>query len=101
MLDWKQLVLESNEQLANRDIAEVNLACAAGLPDAGAIDVDRCRERLDYFARRVQSFTEARMKQFHRKRWDYNNSEGYFRILCMIHGAATRPRRSLQPCQDR
>lgn len=84
MLDWKQLVLESDEQLATRDIAEVNLACTAGLPDAGEIDVDRCRERLDYYSRRVQSYTESQMKQFHRKRWDYNNSEGYFRILCMI-----------------
>lgn len=84
MLNWQQLVRESDEQLATRDIAEVHLACAAGLPSAGEIDVDRCRQRLDYYARRVQSFTETHMKQFRRKRWDYNNSEGYFRILAMI-----------------
>lgn len=84
MLDWKQLVFESDEQLATHDIAEVHLACAAGLPDAEKIDVGQCSDRLDYYARRVQRFTEAHMKQFHRKRWDYNNSEGYFRILCMI-----------------
>ncbi len=84
MLDWKRLVLESDEQLAARDVAEIHLACATDLPDAGKIDVDRCRDRLDYYARRVRSFTEAHMYQFYCKRRDYNNSEGYFRILCMI-----------------
>jgi hypothetical protein len=39
MLDWKQLALESDEQLASRDVAEVHLACAAGLPGAERIDV--------------------------------------------------------------
>jgi hypothetical protein len=84
MLAWRQLVNESDQQLAARDVAEVHLACAEGLPDAANIDVDLCLDRLDYYARRVRSFTESRMPQFHRKRWDYNNSEAYFRILCMI-----------------
>jgi hypothetical protein len=47
MLDWRQLVHESDEQLARRDVAEVELACAAGLPDAEKIDIPLCLRRID------------------------------------------------------
>jgi hypothetical protein len=58
MIDWKQLVLESDEQLATRDIAEVNLACAAGLPGSVKIDYDLCRRKLDEWTRYCGSFIE-------------------------------------------
>src|SRR5688572_3772754 len=84
MLRWEELVLQSDEGLARHDIAEVNLACAAGLPGGLVIDRDLCLHRLDYFARRVREYTDARIHQFHRKRYAYHNSEGYFRVLAMI-----------------
>jgi hypothetical protein len=84
MLDWKQLVLASDEALASLDIIETNLACAAGLPGSETIHVALCKDRVDSFARYVSQFTEARIAQFHRKRQEYNNSEAYFRVLAMV-----------------
>jgi hypothetical protein len=84
MLHWKQLVHLDEDQLARYDVAEVNLACAAGLPGAESIKPDICLYILDYWARSVRAFTEPRLRYFRRKRYDYYNSEGYFRILLMV-----------------
>jgi hypothetical protein len=84
MLHWRPLVGLTDEQLATHDIALVNLACAADLPGAEGIDQDACAFKLDYWSRRVRQYTEAALPNFRRKRWDYRNSEGYFRALCMI-----------------
>ncbi len=83
-LSWTALVTRSEEELASLDIAEVNLACADGLPGAEKIDVQVCINRLDYFSRRVKQFTDAQLKQFRRKRYDYHNSEAYFRMLALV-----------------
>src|SRR5438093_12768822 len=42
MLDWRELCRLSDEELANFDIAELNLACARGLPGMERFDFDRC-----------------------------------------------------------
>ena len=81
MLHWKKLVGLADEQFATLDIALVNLACAADLPESAAIDQDASAFKLDYWARCVRQYTEPRLPIFRRKRWDYRNSEGYFRIL--------------------
>jgi hypothetical protein len=83
-LDWHKLVWYSDEELSRLDVAAVNLACAADLPGAEQIDEDRCLFTLDYWARLVKQHTERHWSQFRRKRYDYQNSEAYFRILCMI-----------------
>ncbi|MCI0455604.1 MAG: hypothetical protein L0Z62_01325 [Gemmataceae bacterium] len=84
MLAWQQLVHQSDDELSRLDIAEVNLACAAGLPDAEGIDPELCQFRLDYWARQVRQETDFTLPRFRRKRYDYRNSEGYFRILVMV-----------------
>src|SRR5262249_22714889 len=71
-------------ELAQRDLAEVNLACAEGLPGAEQIDVVGCLRRLDTWAQRVAQETERLLPQFHRKRSSYGNSDGYFRSLVMV-----------------
>jgi hypothetical protein len=83
-LDWNKLVWYSDEELGRLDIAAVNLACAANLPGAEQIDEDRCLFTLDYWARLVKQHTERHWSQFRRKRYDYQNSEAYFRSLCLI-----------------
>jgi hypothetical protein len=83
-LDWNKLVWYSDEELSRLDIAAVNLACAADLPGAEQIDEDRCLFTLDYWARTVKRYTEQHWRQFRRKRYDYHNSEPYFRMLCLI-----------------
>lgn len=84
MLDWLQLVHLSDADLARLDIARVNLACAAGLPGSDQIDEPACLDKLDYWARCVKQYTERVLPHFRRKRYDYNNSEAYFRILTMV-----------------
>jgi hypothetical protein len=84
MLDWTQLVVKSDEELKRLDLIEVNLACAVGMPGAEKIDVQFCKQRVDYFAKRVRQFTDAGYPQFRRKPSEYRDSYTYFRCLCLI-----------------
>jgi hypothetical protein len=72
------------EQLAQVDIAEMNLLCATGLPGAEKLDIDRCLARLDEWAAGVRRETERYLHKFRENPGDYNNSEGYFRMLMLI-----------------
>lgn len=83
-LDWNKLVWYSSEELSRLDLALVNLSCAVGLPGWERIDLDLCIFKLDYMARAVQPYTERLLPKFRRKRYDYKNSEAYFRSLCLI-----------------
>ncbi len=84
LLDWRRLARLSNEGLGRFDIAAVNLACAAGLPDANGIDVASCLRRLNEWAGAVRGYTERLMPQFLRDPSKYESSEGYFRVLCLV-----------------
>lgn len=81
---WQELAWLSEPNLARVDIAIANLACAEGLPGADWIDYGRCREWLAHSATYVRCFTERVMPQFLRRPWDYESSEAYFRVLCMV-----------------
>ena len=54
------LMERKGEQLADLDIAEMNLLCAAGLPGAEKLDVAKCLAQLDEWAARVQAETDRR-----------------------------------------
>jgi hypothetical protein len=53
------------EQLAQIDIAEMNLLCATGLPGAESIDIAKCLARLDDWAEHVRSVTERHVYRAH------------------------------------
>ena len=82
--DWRWLSRLSNEELSRYDIAVVNLACAVGLPGTERMDPDLCLARLDYFADRVRHYTELAMPRFRTNPEKYENSEAYFRVLCLV-----------------
>ncbi len=84
MRRWQQLVSYSDEYLAALDVAEVHLACAVGLTGADRIDPEFCLRWLDDAAGSVRQYTEKALPQFHRKPHDYENSEAYFRVLCLV-----------------
>lgn len=84
MLTWQQLTRLPGDQLGRQDIALANVACAVGLPDADRIDVSLCLDRLDWYTRSVHKDTERQLPRFRRHRYDYRNSEPYFRALVMI-----------------
>jgi len=54
-----RLLGQCPDELQGVDIAEMNLLCAAGLPGAEDLDVDRCLATLDSWAARVRRETEA------------------------------------------
>ena len=80
----EDLIGLSDAELAKYDIAELNLACAAGLPGAERINAGEVRRTLDRWAERVRYETDRHLYKFHRNPDEYENSEAYFRTLVMI-----------------
>jgi hypothetical protein len=74
----------SSEEFSRLDVAIVNLACAADLPDTAVLDVEECLRKLDCWAILTRQFTEQRLPRFFRKRENYYHSEAYFRVLAMV-----------------
>lgn len=84
MVAWKQLARLSDHDLAMQDIAEVNLACAVGLPGTDRMDVAGCLQTVDDWARLVQRETDRLYPQFRRRPEAFSNSTAYFRVLAMV-----------------
>ena len=79
----KDLLALSPVKLDRVDIALMNLLCAQGLPGAEELNVDECLATLDQWARHVKSETERNFHQFRDNPANFENSEGYFRMLMM------------------
>jgi hypothetical protein len=84
MVAWKNLARLSDAELARRDIAEVNLACAAGLPGAESLDSGDCLRKLNRWAMLVQRQTDRFYRRFLARPEEFNHSRGYFRVLVMV-----------------
>ncbi len=61
----------------------MNLLCAEGLPGAEDLDVGRSLAVLDEMAARVKSETERHFYRFKNNPSDFENSEGYFRMVLL------------------
>jgi hypothetical protein len=72
------------EELADVDIAERNLLCAAGLRGAEKLDVGKALARLNDYADRVRYWTEQSMWDLRRNPGKFRNSEAKFRVLLLI-----------------
>jgi hypothetical protein len=81
---WRELVEMPETELAKRDIAEVNLACVADLPDAAGVNVRACLDKLDRFADGVRRYTRKCLPHFRAAPEEFENSEAYFRVLCLV-----------------
>lgn len=71
------------EQLEKCDIALMNLLCAEGLPGAENLNVRETLERLDGIARKVQFETDRHIYKFRQHPEEFNQSEGYYRMMMM------------------
>ena len=78
------LLAMSPAQLADVDIAEMNLLCATGLPGAEKLDVGKAFSRLDEYARRVRNWTDQSMWDFRQNPDKFENSQAKFRVLLLI-----------------
>jgi hypothetical protein len=67
----------------DRDIALLNLVAGQGLPGAEGMDVGRCLAELDRWARRARAETDRNFYRFRRNPAEFDNSEGYFRMLML------------------
>lgn len=79
-----ELLKMTPEQLADVDIAEMNLLCAIGLPGAESLDIDQRLATLDRWAARVKHETDRHLYRFAHNPGNYENSEGYFRMLMLV-----------------
>ena len=97
------LVKLSDEELAKYDIAELNLACAEGLPGAENINIPQSLKQLDEWAKWIRSETDRHLYHLTQNPADYENSEAYFRMLMLItvamqdFGVKYNPDRIYQP----
>jgi len=80
----EQLLSKSPTELAQLDIARINLLCAQGLPGAEQIDVEAYLATLDQWAQYVKKETDRHLYKYRLDPADYNNSPGYFRMLLMV-----------------
>jgi len=80
------LLKMSPEQLADVDIAEMNLLCAVGLPGAENLDIDHALATLGQWAQRVKFETERHLYRAHDPKWadHYRHSEAYLRAEFLL-----------------
>lgn len=65
------------------DIGMINLICAEGLRGAEEVNVSEYLARFDGIAKHVEVETKRHFYRFWNNRAEFNNSEGYFRMLLM------------------
>ncbi len=78
-----QLLTLPKEKLADVDVAAMNLHCAEGLPGSETLNVNKCLETLDGWAKHVKTETDRYMYKFSRNPHEYKNSDGYFRMMML------------------
>lgn len=70
-------------ELSKVDIARMNLCCAQGLPGAEDLDVNGCLPVLEQMAARVRSETDRYHYRFERNPAEFENSEGFYKMVIM------------------
>lgn len=81
---FEQLTALDTRELADLDIARVNLLCADGLPGAERMEVDRVCALFDQWADRVRRETARHWAQFERDPGSFRESAAYFRMLALV-----------------
>lgn len=62
----------------------MNLLCATALPGADKLDIDHAMATLDEWADHVRFETDRHLYKFRQAPGNYQDSEGYFRMLMLI-----------------
>lgn len=85
MLTLKRLRDPSDEECAGFDLAEVDLACAVGLPGSERLDAPACLAWIDRAAEWARRQTAGTLGRFRRDPGAYDGSEGVFRVVAMMN----------------
>ena len=82
-MDYESWCALSDDELVGRDVGEVNLAAAFGLPGAEELEIPACRRQLDEWAARVGQATACWWPKFHASPAEYNDSAAHFRMMAL------------------
>ncbi len=77
------LVALPQESLAAVGIARMNLLCEQGLPETDGLDINRALNLTDQMSGRVRSETQRHLYRFERNPGEFENSEGFYRMVMM------------------
>ena len=78
-----ELVKMSPERQAHVPVAQLNLVCAQGLDTGDGPDLNQCQANISLWAKHVQSETERHRYRFIRNPAEFENSEGFFKMLML------------------
>jgi hypothetical protein len=79
-----QLLAVAPAGFARYDVAQVNLACAAGLPGSEGIDLLACLATLTVWAEGVDRYTRDAIWEYRRQPERYQHHEGFFRFSALV-----------------
>lgn len=71
-------------ELEQVSIEWMNLMCATGLPGSDLADAGTASAALDRMARQVKTETERHHHKFQTNPEEFNHSEAYYRMLCLV-----------------
>jgi hypothetical protein len=77
------LVAGNPQALSSADIARVNFLCAQGLPGVEDLEPEPLLATLGRMVDRVRAETERHLYRFQRNPAEFENSEGFFRMLML------------------
>jgi len=77
------LVALPTARLAEIPIARLNLACAEGLSQREPFDVNTCLSTIQHWSAHIQSETQRHLYRFKQNPGEFQNSEGFFKMLIM------------------
>jgi hypothetical protein len=72
-----------SESLGAVGIARMNLLCRQGLSGIEDLDINRALSLIDQMAARVKAETQRHLYRFERNPGEFENSEGFFRMVMM------------------
>ena len=78
------LVALPADSLKQLDMAQMNLICVEGLPGAEHLDISSSLAIIDQMATRVRSETERHTYRFQKNPVEFENSEGFFRMMMLM-----------------
>jgi len=82
-LSLAELLKISSERQTLAPVAELNLLCAQGLEAGNGPDLAQCQSTISLWAKHVQSETERHRYRFTKNPAEFENSEGFFKMLML------------------
>jgi hypothetical protein len=82
--DFDQLISMGTNELNRLDIGRMNLLCVERLRGGDGSKVRANLAELDRMVRQVRAETERHYRKFQTKPEEFNRSDAYFRMLCLV-----------------